>query len=95
MGPLCTPISTLGQIKNIIRKQSKAFANWVDEGSYGVAIIVHTQQKASELAKAIAEGYGGNPPLEQQARFTISIVPNEAGYAAAIKQYEKEISENE
>ncbi|QEG35836.1 hypothetical protein [Bythopirellula goksoeyrii] len=79
------------QLKSILTKYAKQFHQWIDQGSYGVAVIVQTKQKKNEIEQLLQKSYGGKLPLDNQARFIVTVVPTEQSYPEAIKQYEKKV----
>ena len=81
------------QIAKIIGQNAKQFLNWIDQGSYGVAVIVQTAQKKKEIEDKLAESYGGKESLNQRARFIVTIAPAEKDYPAAIERYEQKASQ--
>lgn len=82
------------QMRNIIGKNARPFRYWIDQGSYGVAVLVQSPQKQHEIEQLLQKSYGGRPTLHQQARFIVSVVPTEADYGMAIKKYEHEAWES-
>lgn len=79
------------QIRNILNKYAKSFQHWIDEGSYGLAVIVQSKQKAKEIEALLDESYAGKSTLNDRARFLIRVAPAESDYAEAIVRYERQL----
>ncbi|QDV73238.1 hypothetical protein [Botrimarina mediterranea] len=73
------------QLGNILATQSTSYRGWVDDGSFGVAILVHTESKAAELRRVLEDPVRGKAPFNAVARITVSVVPDHEGYASAVK----------
>ena len=79
------------QLVDHISKKAKSFRNWVDSGSYGVAVLVQSEQKRKEIDSLISRSHGGKPPLREQARFVVETVPTVQSFPQAIKKHEAEL----
>lgn len=78
------------QIRKIIGTNAREFRHWIDQGSYGVAILVPTKQKKNEINQRLQNSYGGQPPLHDKARLIVSVAPTEGDYEQSIVSYERD-----
>ena len=73
------------QLKNAIGKAAKSFAHWGADGSFGVAVMVTSDSKKTEIEKLLATSYGGNPPLNSAARFVVEVVATPETYPEMVE----------
>ena len=73
------------QLGKILSKDSQSYRNWLDDGTLGVAILVHTESKAADIRQVLDEPVRGKLPFNATARITVSVVPDHDGYRAAVK----------
>lgn len=65
------------QIRRHLTENSKNFSQWLDEGSYRLAVLVTSEARKQAILKIISESYRAAPPLQDIAGITVSVVPTE------------------
>lgn len=78
------------QLRTAVGKSARSFEHWCAEGSYGVAVLVNTEPKKREVAKLLKASFGGAPPLEEQARFIVEVVPTAERFGQAVRRREED-----
>ena len=78
------------QIRRHLTQNSKAFARWVDEGSYRLAVLVPSAERQREIEQVVAESFRAGPPLAELAGITVSVVPTAETFAAMHAAYLQE-----
>lgn len=79
------------QLVSHVGQKAKNFRTWIDSGSYGVAVLVQSEQKKKEMESLLAKSHGGKPPLREQARFVVEFVPTVQTFPQAIKKHVEEL----
>lgn len=83
-----TKASAQGQLAKIIGANARGFQPWIEQGSYGVAVLVETPEKAREIEQLLDRQHADRPTFNDRARFIVAVTPTERDYASAVANHE-------